>query len=283
MGPLLCVTGPIEASGPSAHRPGPIQTSDPDTTPGPTPRHLPLPRIWEVTQKEPPMPRTAHTRRTDVFGSPGAYALVLARKAMLRAAAATGGVLAATLATAWVLTATDLPLWAAAFPATAAFAAGVVVRGAWGRAEKAFVGARSEKIVAKALLAATPDVVVHGALLGAGGDCDHAVLGPVVAVVETKTGSGKVSLDKNGLRAGRRVIMGDPLAQVRRQAAALGKKAGLWTEAVVCITEMENAPFVANGVTVCSPRDLPAVLASMPRVCTTEKAHRIAFSISPRP
>jgi hypothetical protein len=223
------------------------------------------------------------TRRTDVFGTPGSYALTLARTAMLRAALYTAGMVLSVVASLWVLTGTGWPVWVAVLPGLLVSACVAAVRSSWSRAEKAYIGMRSEKTVAAAILGAGPDVVVHGALLGAGGDCDHAVLGPVVAVVETKTGTGKVVVTKDGLRAGRRTLIGDPVAQARKQAAALGKKSGMWAEAVVCITEMTNDAFEVDGVVVCSPSELPMVLARMPRICTPDAARRTAYAITPRP
>jgi hypothetical protein len=150
--------------------------------------------------------------------------------------------------------------------------AGLFTREAWGRAQRASVGATSEERVAVVLERTGAAVVMHGVLLGAGGDADHVVLGPVAAVVETKTGRGQVSVAGDEITAGRRTIPGAPLRQARRQARALKERTGWFTEAVVCIPDMVNGPVRTGNGVVCSLADLPGVLASFRHVCDARQA-----------
>jgi hypothetical protein len=222
--------------------------------------------------------RNTATPRTDEFGVPGAHATYLARKAIVRAAVCTAVAVVAALCAAWLL------LAAMAVPAVVAVAACVVfgfaARGYWAGVERAMVGARSEKKAAAALRSARPFVVVHGAMLGAGGDLDHAVIGPALVAVETKTGYGKVRSSGGSLVAGRRTLVGDPVRQARRQATALGKRCGQYAHAVVCVVEMENRPFTVDGVTVCSARDLPKVVGSFPGVYAPQQAYAAAARVA---
>jgi hypothetical protein len=225
--------------------------------------------------------RSATARRTDEYGSPGSHAVSMARTAMLRAGVFTGGVLAAGLAAVGTATVDGVPLLIPGACAGAGLAAAVHVRATWRKAERAFVGAKSERLVGAAIVKAEPDVVIHGAMLGVGGDCDHVVLGPVVVAVETKTGYGNVRVGADGaLYAGSRRIPGDPLAQVRRQAGALARRVSLQAESVVCIPKMTNRPFTHGGVTVCSAADLGAVLAQCQRVMTPSAARAAAVTLA---
>jgi hypothetical protein len=121
--------------------------------------------------------------------------------------------------------------------------------------------------------------VLHSVDLSAGGDADHIVLGPMCAVVETKYAKGVVKPVKGGLTASGKRIPRDPVSQARRQAAALRRVSGVWTEAVVCVTGMTNKPFVEGGVTVCSLDDLPRIVASMPAVLQGSDVDRVCASI----
>lgn len=132
-----------------------------------------------------------------------------------------------------------------------ALGAALVARKDWERHGKAAVGARSERRVAKAL-AGGPWEVFNGALLGAGGDADHIIIGAGSAVVETKTGHGRVTTADGVMRAGSRRMPGDPIAQVRRQASAMARQYNLRPLPVVCVVDMSNEPFMSQGVLVCS-------------------------------
>lgn len=137
-------------------------------------------------------------------------------------------------------------------------------------------GASAEKDVAKVLSRAGIRHVLHSVDLSAGGDADHVLLGPVCAVVETKYAKGEVKTVSGGLSASGRKLPRNPVSQVRRQAAALRKVSGVWTEAIVCVTGMTNKPFKENDVTICSLGDLYAVISSLPKTLSTPDADRVA-------
>ena len=130
---------------------------------------------------------------------------------------------------------------------------------------KARIGAKSERRVAKVLGSLNPVALLNSTLLGAGGDADHIVLGPWAVVIETKTGHGLASYDGQHMRVGSKIIPTNPVTQVQRQARALRTEAGIYVDAVVCIVDMDNAPFTAGSTTVCSLRDLPRIIAGLDR------------------
>ncbi len=167
-------------------------------------------------------------------------------------------------------------------PAIIAAIAAVVVRHHHGLAARAGVGARSERRVAAELRRGRPAAALHSVVLGAGGDADHLVLGPVAAVIETKTGRGRVSYKDQRLRVGAKTLPRNPVPQVRRQAAAAGKTLGCYVEAVICIPDMEGQPRRIDGVHVCSLRDLRSVLAALPARMSHDEALRHAHRLSPQ-
>jgi len=160
--------------------------------------------------------------------------------------------------------------------------AGGLARHWWGSARAASVGSRSERRVAERLVALSPVGLLHSVDLHAGGDADHLLLGPWLTLVETKTGAGSVSYRAGKLFVGRKPLLGDPLAQCRRQAAAARKEAGSFCDAVVCVVDMVNAPFEHDRVTVCSLADLPSVIARLPHRLDSAQALNIARRLSDR-
>jgi hypothetical protein len=210
---------------------------------------------------------------TVVHGRPAAHAAKLKRQRMTHALA----MYLIAVACAVIFVVNGGPAALAASGMTSALALvtliGAAVSGATGRSSwigsrKADVGAVSERRVAKVLENTGVHTVLHGQMIGAGGDADHIVIGPICAVVETKTGSGHVSVDGDTITAGRRRIPKEPVRQARRQAAAVAKLTGVHTRAVVCIPDMKNPPVrAADGTVVCSLAHLPQVLASLPRDC----------------
>ena len=209
---------------------------------------------------------TAHRPATEVVGRPGAHARKI-RADHYRKAAARGCVaVLAALTGVWAMTNPAVPVSVSALlGATAVMLYGDSTRESF-RARQAAIGARSERRVASVIEHVGATAVIHGMLLGAGGDVDHIVAGGCLVAIETKTGSGIVSASEHGLVAGRRRIKGSPVAQVTRQARRLGQIAGVDAAAVVCVPDMVNAPFVVSDVIVTSLRDLPAVLANAPSV-----------------
>jgi Nuclease-related domain len=139
------------------------------------------------------------------------------------------------------------------------------------RAGKQGIGASSEKQVSAALRGLGGYYVVDNCVWpGARGDTDHLLLHPIAGVcaIETKSGGGQVRLGPDGksLVTGQgRVVPGDPIQQVRDQASALarhlGGNAAIPVAAVVVFPWMQNKPFRVNGVWICSPKNLPDILA----------------------
>lgn len=131
---------------------------------------------------------------------------------------------------------------------------------------KAKVGAQAEKAVAKKLSKLQVGEVLHGTLLGTGGDADHIVLGPAAIVIETKAGHGIVKTQGPDFYVGRKQLPRNPIPQARNQARTLGQISGTWVQAIVCVPDMENETFTQDGVTICSLMDLPRVIAAAPQV-----------------
>lgn len=148
---------------------------------------------------------------------------------------------------------------------------------------KAVVGYRSEARVARVLAGIGSEVILNGTLLGAGGDADHIILGPVAAVIETKTGHGHVQASTDGrIIAGGRPIPKNPVSQVNRQARALHQIAGVYVDSVVCIVDMTDRPFSVHGATVCSLADLPSVLSALPSRIGDNQARALANTLAER-
>lgn len=213
------------------------------------------------------------------LGRPAAYGRKLAARALAKAA----GIAAAAALVASVLLgmvspfelATELRLIAAAL----VFAAGM--RTLSGDFHRARAGVRSEVRVAKVLRKLNAAAVVHGAVIdGRGGDADHIVLGRVAALVETKTGRGRVQVAPDGsMVAGGRRLPKSPVQQARRQAAKVSRATGLPVAAIVCVVDMDDPPLTAGDVTVCSLRALPSVLARLPHVVGPEQAQAAARAV----
>lgn len=158
-----------------------------------------------------------------VVGRPAKHASFLSAKFAAQSAAAVFVGIALLGALAF---ATFLP-WQArviGFIAAAAVCAWVA-RDRAGRASRAAVGVRSERKVSDAFRSSgLPGTLVNGALIGAGGDLDHAFVWPWgVVLIETKTGFGSIRRDGRGIVVGKRTIPGDPIEQVCRQARAVEK------------------------------------------------------------
>lgn len=167
---------------------------------------------------------------------------------------------------------------------------------------KAIKGAKAERRVGTTLETnESLFAVAHGQMVGGGGDIDHVVLGPSLAVVETKAGWGHlVILDDGTLQVDDHPIHGDPIKQVRRQAAALSDLLDHEVVAIVCVPAASNTPRNRDGVVVCNQSQLPGLLSRLPAIydrdgalvaldrvidanTTTRRrrAERVAYSRSP--
>ena len=144
---------------------------------------------------------------------------------------------------------------------------------------RARAGMRAERIVGRALTRIDAEHVIHGAIVGGGGDCDHLVLGPWAVAVETKSGGGPVSVDKGILKAGTKVIPRDAISQARRQASAASRQLGVTVKAVVCVVDATNV-VVYDDVTICGHKHLQQIIAASPRSFRTGAAETHARRIS---
>lgn len=133
-----------------------------------------------------------------------------------------------------------------------------------GNSARARFGADNESRVARVLSKTNTDYLINSAMLGAGGDADHVLLGPCLAVVETKSGRGPLTVRTNSLVSGTKTIPGDPVSQAKRQAAALSRIAGTYCDAIVCVADSTTPPQVDRGVTLCSLSQLQGVIAALP-------------------
>ena len=201
--------------------------------------------------------RSGSKGRADMVRTPGGHARALARKAARPSLAlSSAGVGLAASAVFYTLT----PLVLAA--CAVGVIAGTRIPGPGSvRIHQALAGARAEERVAYALTRVRDvHVVLNSVLLGAGGDLDHAVVSQRgITAVETKHGRGKLSVHDGKVRAGNRVIPGDPIAQVRRQSAALARVTGRRVSSVVCVPDGTGIVHVGD-VTICGLRDLGTCL-----------------------
>lgn len=206
-----------------------------------------------------------------IQGKTGAYIKYLMRKALTKAAlfgALTVG------AVAIILLNEPAKIIDGGFRAVAAVLLIVIAIFAFNKMKKAYasysraaIGLKSEQRVAKELKRSGVEGVVHGPILNdRTGDADHVVLGPVCLVIETKTGTGNVSVEGDKVIAGRRTIPKSPIRQAARQAEELGRKLNTQANAIVCVVDMKNAPFKVNNVWVCSLKDLNAVISRCPQI-----------------
>lgn len=213
-------------------------------------------------------------------GSTGDYIRYLMRKALAKAAAFYLGAAALVV----IVIKSDVTTILEGGPKTillvAALIAAAVGAAQGKKAMKAYnrakIGLKSEKRVAKALSQARVHAVVHGALLAdKGGDADHIIVGPSLAVIETKTGRGQVSINQNGFFVGSRKVPGNPVTQAKRQASNLSRLAKFQASAVVCVVDMQGAPFQYDGVWVCSLVSLPWVIDNLPKVVPDNKVNTV--------
>lgn len=222
--------------------------------------------------------------RSVAFGRPGSHPAMLARAELRRmcgpAVALVASGVVTLVAFRWALSSGSWFVPAAA----GAVAAGCYyqVSSVFSKWKRASVGARSERIVGRLAEGAGAAVVVHGAMLGAGGDADHVVLGPCVAVVEAKRGVGPLKVSGGKVMVGSRVLRGDPIEQASRQARALSNRVGVTASAVVCVEGATGSTVRVGEVFVCPASSLREVLRGLPRLMSAERARKVGETLAPQ-
>ena len=211
------------------------------------------------------------SRRGEVWGRPAAFARRLRTAAVLRGTAACFSIVA--LVGLWFLQRSHMSLLLVSVLAAGVLAALLVLRSVRGSYARLSAGINAERQVARVLRRMRPGLLAHGLMFdGPGGDADHVVAGPYLAVVETKYGNGPWVRNGDSVRVGRNWLHRDPCRQAAAQAAALrrtlGGGAGVRPDAVVCVPGLTDPPFQQAGAWVCSLRDLRNVLDSLPRRLT---------------
>jgi hypothetical protein len=215
-----------------------------------------------------------------VIGVPAQYAKRLRRENVAKAVASGAGSLVAVAAAPW---ASSFAGGVGVVIALAAAGAGVYVcQQARVAIAKNTAGIKAETAAARSLRGTSFDLVAYGALVGSG-DCDVIVAGPQLAVVEVKHGRGVVRVESGRLRDDRKRFSRDPVRQATSQASAVGKLAGAFADAVVCVTGMTNRPFLCGNTIVCSAADLPGVLATLPRRLSQLQAASLAGQLRAQP
>lgn len=210
-------------------------------------------------------------------GVPGAYVRTIRARHLRNVVFASLAGASTAAGTLFFLTAARL--WPALV--TVVLSAGSVAfsRVEWSSVRRAQAGLTAEQTAAEGLRRGGFAVLVFGATLERG-DCDAVVIGPQLVAVEVKHGNGEVRVTRDGLSVRGRSLRKDPVRQARAQAAAVRRRCGVYTDAVVCVTGMSNQPFQADGVWVCSARDLAVVTGSLPGRVTRFQAATIAGQLT---
>jgi hypothetical protein len=221
---------------------------------------------------------TAMPRRNLVqFGSTARYARTLRNRAVANMFLV--AFVSFPVAAWWV----ENPLspYRAAVTLTAASVLLATVYDLSGAYRRALSGIVSEQRVLAAVRDSSAAVVVNGARPSdRAGDIDHVVLGPMAVVIETKTGSGTVTVLGDQLRCNTRPLKGASLRQVRSQANAVSQTLGAPVAAVVCVVDMVGDLLRVGGVTVCSVEALPDVLDSFDPVLDSSQARAFGAELA---
>lgn len=212
--------------------------------------------------------------RAQVYGKPASHVVALWRQQAKKAVVVVGGAVLLALSATALFGAGGLMFGAVAALLAVAWVQ-VDIRPKLGRLS---AGLNAERKVGRMLERCGAIVVLHGLDIdGRGGDADHTVVGPVLAVVETKHGHGKVHVTGDGtVKVGRKTLSRSPLEQVRRQARKVSHVAGITATPVLCVADATSKPFQRDGVWVCGVDQLGPVLAALPRLFSPEQAQQLA-------
>jgi hypothetical protein len=154
-------------------------------------------------------------------------------------------------------------------------------------AARAGAGARAEAQVAGQLASTRIAGLVWGHRLpGRRGDVDLIALGPCLAAIEIKHGSGRVRVDTDGtVKVGGRWLPGSPGNQALSNARALGRALGADSpaDAVLCVVGMRGRPRrleLERGIlSVTSSRRLGRTLRRLPARVKRSEGRRIVEAL----
>ena len=199
---------------------------------------------------------TVNSMGITVYHTPAPHASKLASAAFGRTVAGFGAA-GATAAVGYLFIPGALLFWLPV--AIALIGVGMFYKDQWGKAR---VGVQSEVKVAKTLAKSNcAQVLINSAMLGAGGDADHVLLGPVAVVVETKTGFGKIRVKDGRVYSGNRIVGKNEVEQVSRQATKLSRiLGGIPVAKIICVADGKGKPIQTGGVWVCNADDISAVV-----------------------
>jgi len=212
-------------------------------------------------------------------GRPGRYAR---RLAMIRIA---GGrlILVSSISAAIAVASAGLPVVALVLLVSGAIGAARMRR----RAAQAAVGAAAERMVAAQVHRLRAGGMIWGHRPpGRRGDIDLVVLGPWIAAIEIKHGSGRVKVYADGaVKVGRSWLPGRPVRQAVGNAAALRRSLGSegFVDAILCVSEMRGRTRIVETdhgeVVVTSARGLRSAIRRLPHRTSRAEGRHLAERI----
>lgn len=155
------------------------------------------------------------------------------------------------------------------------------------RARQAAAGAAAERFVASHVQRLRAGGMIWGHRpSGRRGDIDLVILGPWVAAIEIKRGSGRVKVYADGaVKVGRTWLPGSPVRQAVGNAAALRRTLANqdYVDAILCVSEMRGRTRIVETehgeVVVTSARRLRSAIRGLPRRTTRSEGRLMAESI----
>ncbi len=173
-------------------------------------------------------------------------------------------------------------------PGLAVFVAGAASAG-WmrRRGAQAAAGAAAERLVGSHIHRLRAGGIIWGHRpTGRGGDIDLVVLGPWIAAIEIKHGSGRVRVHSDGsVRVGRSWLPGRPVRQAVGNAAALRRslRSENFVDAILCVSEMRGRTRIVETdhgkLVVTSARRLRSAIRRLPHRTSMSEGRLMAESI----
>lgn len=135
------------------------------------------------------------------------------------------------------------------------------------RAAARMRGAAAERSVGNALNSDERlEFVLHAKMIGKG-DCDHIVVGPSFAAIETKSGGGPIRFSDGQLLTGTKCFSTDLLADIQAKAALVSKVGRSPAAPVLCVDDASGGPIQIGGVWVCGQDGLTDLLVELAGDC----------------